>query len=192
MASDLVGILEQEASAEIERILAEARARAAGIVSEARRDAESYLEAQRREAEAERQAARTQAESAAQLQAAAMVLQEKDQALAEILTGAQNELERLPRDKTKWGPILRGLIQEGAAELSGHLVIEVHPDDLQAARQAAQALGLDAEITASTAIRGGVRLATPDGRFVVENTVASRLERVRPVLASEVAALLWQ
>lgn len=192
MPSELVDILEKEASAERERILGEARARAEEIVAQGRHAAESYLDAQRREAEAERTAARTKAESAAQLQAASMVLQEKDQALATILTEAQTELARIPGDKGKWGQILKGLIREGAAGLSGPLVIEVHPDDLQAARQAAKELGLDAEVKASTAITGGARLATPDGRFVVENTLASRLERVRPVLASEVAALLWQ
>ncbi len=192
MTSELITVLEKEASAECERILAEAHAQAEEIVAKAQREAQSYLEAQRRQAEAERAALRTKAESAAQLQAASLVLQAKDQAMRAIFADAEAVLQQISQNKAQFAKILRGLIQEGAAGLSGHLVVEVHPDDLQAARQAVKEIGLDAEVKPSPAISGGVRLRTPDGRFVVENTLASRLERIKPVLASEVAALLWR
>ncbi len=67
--------------------------------------------------------------------------------------------------------------------------LDVHSRREAAAR--ARELGLDAEIRTVDHVRGGVRVATPDGRFVVENTLGSRIERVRPLLASEVAQLLW-
>lgn len=192
MTSELIAVLEKEASAECERILAEARAQAQEIVAQAQREAQSYLDAQRRQAEAERAATRTKAESAAQLKAAALVLQAKDQAMTAIFTDAEAELQRISQNKTQYAKILRGLIQEAATGLSGHLIIEVHPNDVQVARQAVKEAGLDAEVKSSTAISGGARVATPDGRFVVENTLTSRLERVKPVVASEVAALLWR
>jgi len=34
-------------------------------------------------------------------------------------------------------------------------------------------------------------LISDDSRFIVENTLASRLERVKTLLAPEIAALLW-
>jgi len=40
-------------------------------------------------------------------------------------------------------------------------------------------------------ISGGVRLISSDGRFVVENTLASRVERVRSLIAPEIASQLW-
>jgi len=191
MTSELIAILEKEASTECERILEEARGQAEEIVTRARREAQSYLDAQRRQAEAERAAERTKAESAAQLQAASRVLQAKDQAMRAIFADAEAVLKQVSQNKVQYAKVLRGLIQEGAAGLSGHLVVEVHPDDLQAARQAGKEIGLDAEFKLSPTILGGARLSTPDGRFVVENTLTSRLERVKPVVASEVASLLW-
>ncbi|MGQ0571983.1 MAG: V-type ATP synthase subunit E family protein [Armatimonadota bacterium] len=41
-------------------------------------------------------------------------------------------------------------------------------------------------------MQGGVRVASPNGRFVVTNTLTSRLERARPALAAEVAKALWE
>jgi vacuolar-type H+-ATPase subunit E/Vma4 len=69
--------------------------------------------------------------------------------------------------------------------------VDVHPDDREAAAHAIRDLGLDAEIRTAEDIRGGVRVSTPDRRFSVENTLLSRIERVRAVLATDVAQLLW-
>jgi vacuolar-type H+-ATPase subunit E/Vma4 len=125
------------------------------------------------------------------VRAAALVLQAKDRAISEAFSRAEAELVRLQQDKTRYAGVLRALIREAAAGLSGQIVVEVHPDDRDLARQAVRELGLDAEVATADDVRGGARVATADRRFVVENTLASRVERVKPVLTSEVAALLW-
>ncbi len=191
MSSDLVAILEQEAAAEIERILTEARAQAEQVTSEARKEAEASLQTQRRRLEGERKAARTKAESAAALAASALVLQAKDRAITEIFSRAESELARVRRDKVRYPTVLRGLIREAAGLLEGRVVVEAQRDDLEAVRQAVRDLQLDADVRSSEDVSGGVRLSTTDGRFVVENTLDSRLARIRPMLAPEVAALLW-
>jgi len=191
MSSELVAILERESAAEVARILEEGRARAEQITADARRAAQEQLAAARARVEHERRAAMARAGSAAQVRAAALVLQAKDRALAEVFTQAEEELRRVAQDRTRYPAVLRALIREAAAGLSGHIVVEVHPDDRDLARQAVRDLGLDAEVTPSADVSGGARVATADRRFTVENTLASRIERVRPLLASEVAALLW-
>lgn len=191
MSSDLVTILEQEAAAEIERILTEARAQAEQITSEAERDAQAYLETQRQRLETERQAARIKAESAAALQASALVLQMKDQAITELFSRAESELERVRTDKAQYPKVLRGLIREAARSLDGRIVVEAQRSDIDAVRQAMRELQLDADVRVLEDVSGGVRLSTADSRFVVENTLSSRIARVRPMLTSEVAALLW-
>lgn len=191
MSSDLVTILEQEAAAEIERILTEARAQAEQITSEAERDAQAYLETQRQRLETERQAARIKAESAAALQASALVLQMKDQAIAELFSRAESELELVRTDKVRYPKVLRGLIREAARSLDGRIVVEAQRSDIDAVRQAMRELQLDADVRVAEDVSGGVRLSTADSRFVVENTLSSRIARVRPMLTSEVAALLW-
>src|SRR3989454_495275 len=180
-----------KAAGEIDRILGEARVQAERVVAEATRQAQEYLAAQRQQLEAERQAAKVRALSAAQVRASALVLQAKDEALHEVLSVAEEELARVQQDKVRYGPILRGLIREASGALSGRMTVETNPKDLDLVKQAVRDLKLDAEVKAADDISGGVRLISDDGRFIVENTLTSRVERVKTLLAPEIAALLW-
>jgi len=191
MSSELITILEKEAAGEIDRILGEARVQAERVVAEATRQAQEYLAAQRQQLEAERQAAKVRALSAAQVRASALVLQAKDEALHEVLSVAEEELARVQQDKVRYGPILRGLIREASGALSGRITVEANPKDLELVKQSVRDLKLDAEVKAAEDVSGGVRLISDDSRFIVENTLASRLERVKTLLAPEIAALLW-
>ncbi len=191
MSSELITILEKEAVGEIDRILGEARVQAERMVAEATRQAQEYLAAQRQQLEAERQAAKVRALSAAQVRASALVLQAKDEALHEVLSVAEEELARVQQDKARYGPILRGLIREASGALSGRMTVEANPKDLDLAKQAVRDLKLDAEVKAADNVSGGVRLIADDSRFIVENTLASRVERVKTLLAPEIATLLW-
>jgi len=191
MSSELITILEKEAVGEIDRILGEARVQAERMVAEATRQAQEYLAAQRQQLEAEGQAAKVRALSAAQVRASALVLQAKDEALHEVLSVAEEELARVQQDKARYGPILRGLIREASGALSGRMTVEANLKDLDLAKQAVRDLKLDAEVKAADDVSGGVRLIADDSRFIVENTLASRVERVKTLLAPEIATLLW-
>ena len=191
MSSELITILEKEAAGEIDRILGEARVQAERMVAEATRQAQEYLAAQRQQLEAERQAAKVRALSAAQVRASALVLQAKDEALHEVLSVAEEELARVQQDKARYGPILRGLIREASGALSGRITVEANPKDLELVKQSVRDLTLDAEVKAAEDVSGGVRLISDDSRFIVENTLASRVERVKTLLAPEIATLLW-
>lgn len=191
MSSELITILEKEATAEIERILTEARAQGDKFAADARADAQTLLEAQRQRLEAERKAGRQKGESTAQLRAAALVLQAKDLVLAEVLARAETELSRTQQERSKYAAILSGLIREAAAGLSGRLTVEVNHKDLEIARQALRDLNVDVEVRPTDELSGGTRLSVDHGRLVVENTLTSRLAQAKPLLATEIAALLW-
>ncbi|HEY6102628.1 MAG TPA: V-type ATP synthase subunit E [bacterium] len=191
MSSELVAILEKESAAEIARLQAEAKAQAEKVEAEGRAAAQAYVESQRQRLEAERKAANAKAQSAAQVQGAALILRAKDEAVTEVFSRAQQALGQLQQDRPRYTAVLGGLIKEAAAGLTGHVVVEVNPDDREMATRVVRELGLDAEVRTAGGVRGGARVATPDARFVVENTLASRIERVRLALASEVAQLLW-
>lgn len=192
MESELIAILQKEADAERERLLDDAKAQAEQIIAEAQKEADARLAARRQELEVERQSARMRAESAAQVRAAAVVLQAKDEVLADVFATAEAELARMAQDRSRYPALLRGLIREAAAGLDGRLVVEVHPSDLEVARTAVRELKLDAEVKPADDIRGGACVSTENGRFVVENTLASRIERVKSFIAPELAALLWR
>ena len=191
MASELIAILEKESAVEIERIVAGARAQAEQLMARARDEAQAHLELQRQRLDAERKAAQVRALGAAQVRASALVLQAKDEALHEVFSAAADELARLQQDRARYGPILRGLIREASGALSGRITVEANPKDLELVKQSVRDLKLDAEVKAAEDVSGGVRLISDDSRFIVENTLASRLERVKTLLAPEIAALLW-
>ena len=191
MSSELVAILEKEAASEIDRILGEARSQAERLVAEAKQEAQEYLTTQRQQLEAERKAAEVRALSAAQVRASALVLQARDEAIHEVFRIAEEELARLQQDKVRFGPIVRGLIKEASGALSGRITVEANPKDLDLVKQAVRDLKLDAEVKAADDVSGGVRLIAADSRFIVENTLASRVERVKTLLAPEIATLLW-
>src|SRR5437667_2535266 len=160
-------------------------------MAQARDEAQAHLELQGQELEAERKAGEVRAVSASQVRASALVLQAKDEALHEVFSVAADELARVQQDKARYGPILRGLIREASGALSGRITVEANPRDLDLVKQAVRDLKLDAEVKAAEDISGGVRLISDDGRFIVENTLTSRVERVKTFLAPEIAALLW-
>ena len=187
--ADLAALLDKEASAEIEAILAEARERASAIVADAERDAEALVAARERQAKAGRDAALVRARSAAQLEAASMRLNAQQEAIESVFRQAEAEIAELAEDPARYGRVLEELLKEAADGVRGTPeAIVVHPADVDAARKAAKALGLDADVRGDEAVTGGVKLVT--GRISVENTLATRLEALRDELSSEVLAAL--
>ncbi len=191
MGSELLSLLEQEAAAERERILAEARTQAQEIRSAAEAEAQTMVESQRQQQEAALRASRVRAQSTAHLAGQALLLEAKDRALAEVFHRAEEALDQVIRDRTHYERILEQLTSEGTQSFSGRVAIEAHPDDVTAVRSVVGRQRVDAEVRSADDIRGGVRIISADGRYIVLNTLASRLERARPTLTSEVARILW-
>jgi len=191
MASELIQLLEREAEAERERILAEARERADRIRNEAEAQATALVEAQRRRIASEVEAARVRAQSAATLRATSLILEAKDEQIDRVFELAQTELERISHDPTRYPAILRRLLQEAVEGFEGRVVVECAESDVAAVEAIARELGIEADVRPSPDVGGGVRVRSEDGRFVVENTLTSRLARARQALLSEVAEILW-
>jgi len=191
-SSELIALLEREAAAEREQILNDAKAQADRILAEARREAEAHLAATRERLAAEEKAALVKAHSTAALRASAMVLQAKEEEIARVFAGAEAELAGFNRDQTRYPQALLAFIEEGLKGLPEHAVVTVHPEDLALVHDLVRLRGWQVTIRADPGVRGGAQIASPDGRFVVTNTLASRLERARPALAAEVAKILWE
>jgi V/A-type H+/Na+-transporting ATPase subunit E len=192
MGSELLNLLEKEARAEQDKVLAEARAKADEILAAARREAEEIVAAAQRRLVAEAAQARTQAASTASLRAAALVLVAKDEALRKVFEQAEAELRAAAAHAARRRMMLREFLREAAQALPpGRAVVEAAPGDLAVVQELCRELGLDLEVRASTNVSDGVRLVSADGRVVVENTLASRLARVRREMVSRVAETLW-
>ena len=192
MGSELLSLIEQEARVEQDKVLAEARAKADEILATARREAEDFATAAQHRLEVEAAQARTQAASTASLRAAALVLTAKDDALRKVFEQAEAQLHAAAADAARRRMMLRVFLREAAQDLPpGRAIAEVAPGDVSVAQDLCRELGLDLEVRASNEVRDGVRLVSADGRAVVENTLASRLARVRREMVSRVAEILW-
>jgi vacuolar-type H+-ATPase subunit E/Vma4 len=192
MGSELMQLLEREARVEKDRVLGDARRRVEEIRTVAARQAEEIVATTRVRVEQEREQARTRAQSAASLRASALLLEAKDGAIRQVFERAAAEIERAAADPGRRRGLLRRLLEEAAQGIATEgATLEVAPGDVDAARDAARALHLPLEIRENAEVRDGVRLISKDRRIVVENTVASRLERTRSALVSRVAEILW-
>ncbi len=189
MNSELLRVIEREAEAEAERLLAEARAQAEKILELARSQGEALKEEHRQRAEAEKRSAEARARSAANLEASALLLEAKSRALEFLFAEAARAAENLtPAQRRK---ALGLLMAEAARDMPGPVRIEVSPADAAAAKELARELKLDAEVVADPQITYGVVSRSAQGNAMVLNRVTDRLRQARPLLTAEIAKLLW-
>ncbi len=190
--ADLSALLEKEASAEIEAILSEARGRASEIVAQAKEEADALVAARERSAAGQREAALVRARSSAQLEAASLKLRAQHQGVQAVYAGARDALRALTEDRDRYAEVFGRLLADALEAVRGSQVasINVAEGDVELARKALAGAGVEAEVEASDAVAGGVRVRTTKNN-VVENTLLGRLDAVRDELASEVSALLF-
>ncbi len=192
MGSELIQLLEQEAQAEKDKILADERARLDEVLAAARREAEEILATSRQLVEEERARALTQARSTASLRAAATVLTAKDDVIRKVFEQAEAQIRAAAANAARRRTMLRDLLREALRGLpGGRVTVEVSPGDAQAVQEVCRELRLDVEVRGNAQVVDGVRLISPDGRAVVDNTIPSRLERARREMVSRVAEVLW-
>ena len=192
MGTQLIQLLEQEARAEKDQALQEAQVKAEEILAAAAREADESEAAARRRVETEQAQARARATSTASLRAAALVLAAKDEAIRKVFEQAEAGLRVAAANPQRRAAVLKSLLREAAQGLAGgRVTVETSRGDVQAVRDAARELGLDAETRDAADVADGVRVAAADGRVVVENTLGSRLARARREMVSRVAETLW-
>jgi V/A-type H+-transporting ATPase subunit E len=187
--ADLAALLDKEASAEIDAILAEARERASAIVADADAEAEAIVAKRERTAKAAREATLVRARSAAQLAAASTRLQAQQRAIQSVFEAVEARFADLPNDAERYRGLMDALLREAVEGVGGTpTAIRVAPGDVDLAREVATAAGVDAEVQAADDVRSGVRVVA--GSVSVENTLPARLEALRDELASDVARVL--
>ncbi|HLR46487.1 MAG TPA: V-type ATP synthase subunit E [Deinococcales bacterium] len=191
--SDLAALLDKEASAEIAAISSEAQERASELSAAAQAEADAQTAARERAATQQAEAALVRARSSAQLEAASIRLNAQHAAVQSVFDAARAELDRLV-GQPDWPDRLGRLLEEAVAgsglPASEVRKITVGPDDVAAARSAAEAQGLSAEVEADESVSHGVRISVGASELKIENTLLERLRSVRDDMAAEVARLL--
>jgi len=190
--SDLSALLDREAGAEIEAIVAEARERASALAAKAQAEAEQLLAQRQRAAELGREATLVRAHSAAQLEASALKLRAQHAAVEGVFDLARTRLTSLSGDPARYAGVLAKLLGEaveavGPADVAA---IQTAPADVATVVGEVARLGLQAPVEADGALAQGVRVVSKR-RSAVENTLSTRLSALEGELAADVSRALF-
>ena len=186
-----------------QEILAEAKNRADKIVARATRAANTAKERAEKEAQTlrERTLEQTRKEAADKarnivqgiwMEERKMWLRKREECLTAFFDSLLKEIQELKADDADRVKSLEKLAKEALAGLeTDEVLVSVAEKDLPLVTPqwvTAQAgRPMKAAVVADKAIQGGIRIATPDGRQVFDNTYAGRLARFQEEFRQELA-----
>lgn len=184
-----------EAQSEAQDLQADAQSKA----SDVRQRAQAEAEQQRKEIleQAQREAARlrSQAIATAQLKARSGELAHREKLLIQVFEAAERGIEFLTQRKD-YGSVAMSLLREGVAQMNAP-AIEVRMDAATAKHLTASSLesvGKEMHVSLSVgeALQHGTGLVlqTPDGHLQFDNTLETRLARMRSNLRAAVYEIL--
>lgn len=180
--NELIMALEEEGRSEVRRILEEANQQAGALIGKAEEEAAFIQDARMKTAATEFEKVRTARINSAGLKARGLVLQVKYELMDALFKEALEEIQ----GSKDYPRILGRFYNELKESWSyGGPVIHVNPSDVEHLR------AKDVEITPDEGVSGGVEFRSKDKRLRFSNTLATRLERVRGMLAGELDRLLF-
>lgn len=189
-----------DSRSEAEAIMSDARKQATQIKDEAEQKArvieEDIIKDAKRKAEQEKR--RIVADGI--IKAKKARLEAREEVIRNAFERAKEELDRTPQ-KPEYASILEGLVRQSCIEIGGgDLVVTVRKEDVSIINdisKIAQAVENETGVKTDISLVGddigspGAIVKTKDGKVEVVNTFATRLERMRPVLRSEIARILF-
>lgn len=187
--SKLNEILEEEALADINRILDDSDSRAQTFIQEAETKASTRLAVHRKRVESEARAAKRRAEGAAEQTISTARIQAKGQIIAQVRKKALSAIEELA-GKPGYSKILKALAEEAIKAVDAAEAVVVNPNDT--AILSGWAIQKRIEIQTDPKLHLGVRLVSRSSRRSAENSLAERLDRSWDMLSARVTEILWK
>jgi V/A-type H+-transporting ATPase subunit E len=195
--SKIIKKIESDSKAEAEEILKEAEETASEILSEAEEKAKTIeneiLQRGKREAEQEKQ----RIIANAKLRARKILLDTKEELIDSVFSKVREELSDLDKSK-EYPEILSNLIVEAATSIGGNeIILYCRKEDSKILTQEflkKLSKKLNCKLTlASESINatGGVIARSVDGKIEVDNTLETRMERLKEDLRSTAARILF-
>jgi V/A-type H+-transporting ATPase subunit E len=187
---DIFQALEEQADKEIEEILQDARDQAAAIDEEAIDEAEAVRQRLVGEMARVTQSQGTRTTNAARLESKKQIAAIKQEAVEASFDAALDRLaeQRATKD---YADIFRSLAEEAVVGLDGEMDVLVDPADVQLAESAFDDLGIQVTVAGELETTGGLVVRTHGGRIMRRNTFEERLEKVRHLIQSDVAEILF-
>ena len=119
------------------------------------------------------------------------MIRAKDAVYQEAFSQARKHLLSV-RERQGYENNFKKMVQEALAELDGEpVVLRIDKRDESLAKTLLPNLHLDCGIVTDITTEGGVEVRTTDSRFVIKNTIESRLERAKVLIKPEIFATLY-
>lgn len=175
----------------IEKIAEKTDREAMEILAEARGKGEiirkKHNEATRRSVEAERSKSLSWIKKEARMQ----LIYAKDEVYQKAFSEASAQLSSI-RNQATYEPLFSKLLQEVLTELEGEsILLHIDRRDEDLCKKLLSELNSVCEIRTDISTAGGLNADTMDEKFVVFNTLESRLERAGELLKPEIFAALY-
>jgi V/A-type H+-transporting ATPase subunit E len=118
-----------------------------------------------------------------------------ESAINEIFRKVKEKLQLKSNDKL-YKDLLRKMIEESISRLdSPEIVIECNKNDLDVVKKIVQDLSADKKVKLALSkkpidIVGGIRAVSADGTMTLDNSLDSKIERLKPLIRKEIVQLL--
>jgi V/A-type H+/Na+-transporting ATPase subunit E len=181
------GEFEKEALSDLEATRTETLAKLEAVRKETEEAVSKILETGIKQAEA----VKRQIIGAAELEARNIQLKALEKAVNESFDAASNQISELKG--TSYDKAMERLIQEGLEVIGPKAKVQCSPKDKRVVASIVKKLSGKEKVSMDdnpVETMGGVVLTTPDESVRFDNTFEARLERMRPNLRQEVAAIL--
>jgi vacuolar-type H+-ATPase subunit E/Vma4 len=188
---DLIRAIGEEAGRQRQAILAGAEEEARAIVRQAEDVLPGGLAGVREKAEAAARGEASRILSRARLAARREVLNARAEVIAETLRILEERLKVLI-GTAGYRTLLERLLAECLADAAGSITVRCRCEDRAIVEEYARRCGFEITVEEVPLPLGGVEIAFGrEGRCVVRNALADRLERARPLLLQEAGRLLF-
>lgn len=188
-----------EAQADARRILADAEAETDRIQRQARERANAEAEAIQEGARKAVEALQQQTTATAQLEAQNLKLRRREALLSRAFDVARKQLPSIV-EEPGYEDLARDLLHEGVVQLGGHadtLIVRADPATQKVLTEdflseVEERLHVNLDLGRPLTRRTGLILETPEGHWQYDNTLETRLERMREDLRSPVYRVLTE
>jgi V/A-type H+/Na+-transporting ATPase subunit E len=187
---DIFRALEEQATQDIEQIMADAQAHAKAIIDEAEQQAGGVRSARVSEAERQARARSTQGLNAARLEARKRQAGVKEQAIESVFDDALVRLDSV-RGDVGYRDVFARLAAEALAGVEEEFEVLVDPADVSLAEEVLASLGKSAPVRGDISTSGGLVVVTGGGSISRRNTFEARLEKLRSIAQADVAEIVF-
>ncbi len=184
-----------EAQAESQELQADAHSKAETIRQHATAEADGVRKSILEQAQREAERLRSQTIATAQLKARSMELEHREKLLETVFETASRQLRSIP-GRSDYDKIVQGLLREAVKQLNAPEVEILADQDSrkllgeQTLAQIAQDVHVRLTLGKPLEDRTGIIVQSPDGHLQYDNTLETRLNRLRSTLRAPVYGIL--